>query len=62
MFLFALAALAGPSLAAPSPAGASNDPSYNKQYGVKQVNAPSAWRKTRGAGGHHRGGRLGRRP
>ena len=48
VFLFALVALVGSVLA--TPAGASNDPSYNKQYGVKQINAPSAWHKTRGAG------------
>ena len=34
----------------PSPAQASNDPEYKRQYGIKQINAPSAWRKTRGAG------------
>lgn len=44
--LGALLALAVPG----GPAHASDDPEYKRQYGIKQINAPSAWRKTRGAG------------
>jgi thermitase len=46
---FALVAVVGLVLAG-TPAHASNDPEYKRQYGIKQVNAPSAWQKTRGAG------------
>jgi subtilisin family serine protease len=38
-------------IAAVAPARASNDPDYKtRQYGVKQINAPSAWAKTKGDG------------
>ena len=46
-----LAMATGLSLAALAPASASNDPDYDKQYGVSQVNAPSVWaQKTKGEG------------
>jgi len=49
-FLLAALAASGLVAAAAAPAMASNDPDFAKQYGVSQVNAPSAWAKTRGAG------------
>jgi subtilisin family serine protease len=47
-----VAVLAGIVLAAFSaaPAGASNDPSFEKQWGVNTVGAPAAWAKTTGQG------------
>jgi serine protease len=48
----AVAVLAGLVLAAVSsaPAGASNDPSFEKQWGINTVGAPAAWAKTTGKG------------
>jgi subtilisin family serine protease len=47
-----VAVLAGLVLAAShsAPAGASNDPSFAKQWGISTVGAPAAWAKTTGAG------------
>jgi len=47
-----VAVLAGLVLAASysAPAGASNDPSFEKQWGINTVGAPAAWAKTTGAG------------
>jgi subtilisin family serine protease len=47
-----VAVLAGLVLAASysAPAGASNDPSFEKQWGISTVGAPAAWAKTTGAG------------
>jgi serine protease len=46
------AIFAGLALAAvfSPPAGASNDPSFDKQWGLHTVGAPAAWAKTTGAG------------
>lgn len=46
----ALAATFAALLLTALPASASNDPEWDKQYGPQQMNAPSAWAKTRGAG------------
>src|SRR5262245_55470573 len=47
-----VAVLAGVALAAgfSPPAHASNDPSYEKQWGVNAIGAPAAWAKTTGKG------------
>ena len=47
-----VAVLAGLVLAASyaAPAGASNDPSFEKQWGINTVGAPAAWARTTGAG------------
>ena len=46
VYAAAIALLAGLSL---SPAGASNDPGYAKQWNLEKIGAPSAWNRTTGA-------------
>jgi len=44
-------AIAGLAMAlAPLPAGASNDPSFDKQWNLSIIGAPTAWARTTGAG------------
>jgi subtilisin family serine protease len=47
-----VAVIAGVALAAgfSPPAQASNDPSFDKQWGISAIGAPAAWAKTTGAG------------
>ena len=47
-----VAVLAGLALAAAfsPPAGASNDPSFEKLWGISTIGAPAAWAKTTGKG------------
>src|SRR3954447_11256299 len=45
----ALAALGLAAGLALTPAGASNDPGYGKQWNLERIGAPSAWSRTTGA-------------